>query len=274
MNDYLDNLIVRTLQPALAVQPRLPSLFEPSSVAAGNAVNASSSNEIISEDQTSARPATEAYQPTPLIEPPAQHSEPVKFEASSRTTTPRTIEADTVEKLDLSRKSISRRDEFTTPAAQVLTPAPLLTTTPEARSIHNLATKMAPPSGLKSDTNSSAGEHEVDKLSETSLKIDDRWPADSLSPLKGDIVETTVMRSLASRVVRSAARRDEARLFPTHDQVAPFRAPEPPPTISVTIGRVDVRAVFPQPQAQRPRRAHPAPMSLDQYLKQQNEGRK
>jgi hypothetical protein len=274
MNDYLDNLIVRTLQLEPVVRPRLPSLFEPSSVAAGHAVNASSSNEMISGDQTSARPATEVYQSMPLVEPPAQQSGTVKLDAGSRTTTPRTIEADAVEKPGSSRKSISRRDEFTTPATQVLTPAPLQTTTTEARSIHNLATKTAQPSGLKSVTDSSAGEHEVYKLSETQLMAGDRPPADPLSPARDDIIETTAMRVLASRLIRPAARLPDARLFPTHGEAAPFRAPEAPPTISVTIGRVDVRAVFPQPQAQRPRRAHPAPMSLDEYLKQQSEGRK
>jgi hypothetical protein len=290
MNDYLNNLIVRTLQQAPVVRPRLHSLFEPTSVAADHAVNASSLTEIIIEDQTTARPAPRVSQPLPLMESLAQQSEPAKFEAGRPTTTPQTtkpqtIEADSGEKLGSSRESISRRDEFRTPAAQILTPAPFQTTTPEARSIHNLTTKTAQPSSLKSGTDSTASEHEVYKLSNAPLKVgdhspsgplkvSDHSPADPLSPGRGDIVETTARRALASGVVRPAVRRDDARLFPAHDQVIPFRAPDPPPTINITIGRVDVRAVFTQPQAQPPRRAHPAPMSLDEYLKQQSEGRK
>lgn len=53
-------------------------------------------------------------------------------------------------------------------------------------------------------------------------------------------------------------------------------APPPAPTVQVTIGRVEVRAVTPPPQVQpRPaeRRAS-ARLSLDDYLRQRNEGRR
>ena len=54
----------------------------------------------------------------------------------------------------------------------------------------------------------------------------------------------------------------------------PAIAGEVLPTISVTIGRVDVRAVFAQPQANRSDRPKKsAAMSLDDYLKQQTGGR-
>jgi hypothetical protein len=51
-------------------------------------------------------------------------------------------------------------------------------------------------------------------------------------------------------------------------------APDPPaPTIRVTIGRVEVRAVTPTPAPSR-KPARPAPrMSLDEYLRAQNGGR-
>jgi hypothetical protein len=45
----------------------------------------------------------------------------------------------------------------------------------------------------------------------------------------------------------------------------PRRAPEP--TVHVTIGRVDVRAVKADEPTERPKRSRPAPrMSLDDYL--------
>jgi len=48
-----------------------------------------------------------------------------------------------------------------------------------------------------------------------------------------------------------------------------------PQTISVTIGRIDVRAVFPQPPAPRGSRTEKAAaMSLDEYLKQRSGGRR
>jgi hypothetical protein len=53
-----------------------------------------------------------------------------------------------------------------------------------------------------------------------------------------------------------------------------MRTNDAPPAINVTIGRIDVRAVFsqpsPPPRARRSER--PAAMSLGEYLKQRNEG--
>lgn len=48
-------------------------------------------------------------------------------------------------------------------------------------------------------------------------------------------------------------------------------ASEPPPTIQVTIGRVEVRAEPPPPPASKPR-TRPAGMSLDEYLNQRAKG--
>jgi hypothetical protein len=50
--------------------------------------------------------------------------------------------------------------------------------------------------------------------------------------------------------------------------------PEPAPTIKITIGRVDVRAMMPAAPAARPAPARPSPaLSLDDYLKQRGGGR-
>lgn len=48
-------------------------------------------------------------------------------------------------------------------------------------------------------------------------------------------------------------------------------ADKPEPTIQVTIGRIEVRAVK-QTAAKRPKPKGPAPMSLDDYLKRRNGG--
>lgn len=57
------------------------------------------------------------------------------------------------------------------------------------------------------------------------------------------------------------------RLRPTDD------AGQPAPTIHVTIGRIDIRAVTAEPPAKRPATApsHP-PMGLDEYLERRNRG--
>jgi hypothetical protein len=49
-------------------------------------------------------------------------------------------------------------------------------------------------------------------------------------------------------------------------------APPAPPTVRVTIGRVEVRAVFPAPEPSRPAPSPPPRLTLAEYLKQRREG--
>ncbi len=51
------------------------------------------------------------------------------------------------------------------------------------------------------------------------------------------------------------------------------RPAEAAPTIQVSIGRIEVRAVPPPPPSAKPR-AGPAPMTLEEYLRQRNGGGK
>lgn len=49
--------------------------------------------------------------------------------------------------------------------------------------------------------------------------------------------------------------------------------PAPRPTVHVTIGRVEVKAIMPPVQPERPKPSRPGPtLSLEAYLKQRNEG--
>jgi len=53
-------------------------------------------------------------------------------------------------------------------------------------------------------------------------------------------------------------------------RTAPSETPAGPPSVQVTIGRVEVRAIMP-PSSAPPRRLPPRPrLSLDDYLKQRN----
>jgi hypothetical protein len=57
------------------------------------------------------------------------------------------------------------------------------------------------------------------------------------------------------------------------DRLAGHVAPAAPPTVKVTIGRIEVRAVPPEPPAARPEPAAPARgLSLHDYLKQRSGG--
>ncbi|MGD9096453.1 MAG: hypothetical protein PVF97_00125 [Desulfobacterales bacterium] len=58
--------------------------------------------------------------------------------------------------------------------------------------------------------------------------------------------------------------------------IEPAKRAEEPPSVNVTIGRVEVRAIMPEaPPARRPRAAKTGPsLSLDEYLKQRNTGQR
>jgi hypothetical protein len=80
-----------------------------------------------------------------------------------------------------------------------------------------------------------------------------------------------VARTRGTREPATVIRRDDQRRSPTEAKAAE----QPAPTIRVTIGRVDVRAVHaperPQPQRPRP----PAPhLTLEDYLRDRNAGRR
>lgn len=279
MNDYLNNLVARTLRRSPVVRPRLPSLFEPLSVAAVHPVSASAQSETFHEDETPTPPASEVSRALPLVKPLLQHPESPKVDTGSRTNTPHTLEPDISKTLESSWTPLSRAEETTLPGAQILTPAGSLTTRAEAHRAGSLSERSTQSPSPKPGTKSSAAEPEVygsarRSTSETRLIVSNNSPDGPPSSGRRDLLETTAKRALASRSDHSAMRRDDGVLFPTPNEATQFPEPETPQTISVTIGRVDVRAVFPQPQAPRVRRAHPAPMSLDEYLKQRSEGRK
>jgi hypothetical protein len=70
--------------------------------------------------------------------------------------------------------------------------------------------------------------------------------------------------------VRPASRLTAARRAMPAKQIR-----DEPPPVRVTIGRIEVRAVVPPPQAApRPAPRRPAPLSLDEYLEQRRSGRR
>jgi hypothetical protein len=101
---------------------------------------------------------------------------------------------------------------------------------------------------------------------------DQYFSDEQISTVRMVHAESHVSQSPRSLEVRPAPRlRGDGAWLGQNEQ---FTTAESEPVINVTIGRVDVRAVYPQPQPQASRRSVPAPMSLDDYLKQRRGGRK
>jgi hypothetical protein len=269
MNDYLHNLVARTLQLAPVVRPRLPSLFEP--MAAGQAVNNSPPPET-HEDGTAAGPVPGVFRTT--VRPPDKEP-PVKFETGSQPTTGKTIEREAGENRDASRRAISRPGELARATPQIVAPLPFQMG-PEAPSIRRLIAQVAQPQVPKNGAEASTSEPEANGSPPQSKFVTQQIASSGEESSRGrrDLIETTATRARASRLTRPATQPSQTERFVAAHQADSVPAPDTTPTINVTIGRVDVRAVFPQPQAPPARRAHPAPMSLDDYLKQRSEGRK
>lgn len=262
MNDYLDNIVGRTLQLAPVVRPRVPSLFEPLSAAAGVAPT--------HEDETLPVAGSEVFD---LIKAAGRGPrEPAKSDSGSQRSG--AVESAPGKEFGSSGNVAPQPDQFGLSSRQILSPVlaqtktsavspvgPLLSTA-EMHGDQSVLELPVTASGF--DTPSKAFKIATRRIAKANLADE------STLGERRELIEATAQRALASRLARSALRRDSAQLQAPNDDAAPET-----PTISVTIGRIDVRAIYPQPQTQQAaRRVHSGPMSLDEYLKQRSGGRK
>jgi hypothetical protein len=271
MSDYLNNLVTRTLGLAPGVRPRLASLFEPSSsVAADFSINAQTRAEKIHEAETRIQPVSDSLS----LRLGNSHSTEPESTQFDRVNATGAVETPQSEARELSQERFTRRNELSMFATQTPTSAAyranrLEATVNEAYPLLDLTSKIAQPvlrvkSTMLSESSTRSPQEPAGGLLGT----------EPLSPAYRDLLETMAVRARAAQVLVAPMQSKHVSSFPTQNASTAFPAPEVEPTISITIGRVDVRAVFPQPQAQRTRRVHPAPMSLDEYLKRRNEGRR
>ena len=99
-----------------------------------------------------------------------------------------------------------------------------------------------------------------------SSRVDERRRHEASGPAPGAVVHAT-RQPAAQPLTTPVAQPARARGFERRDE---------PPHVTVTIGRVDVRAVFPL-QAETPRTPAPRPgptTTLAEYLKQRERGRR
>jgi hypothetical protein len=279
MSDYLGHLIVRSVSPAIAVCPRLPSLFEPA-------------------------PATREAKSRPEFEqesfmeqaPVTQHSEKLAPMTVS-TSTPRQSALSEPEQTvsQLSRqKRILEGSQESEPARS---PAAIIhqSTLQERSRIF---------SGKEDDkpTAESGAPVQPRILSQAASTLRRDKPSDSMrrrsegiksAPL--DVIafashevsaqeETRPsQRSAASKPVvvpeprehKTVKRSGVDAILPTIRSLPPIAPLSPaattPPTINVTIGRVEVRAV-PPPAQQRAKPKPASVLSLEDYLRQRAKG--
>ncbi len=281
MSDYLNTIVARTLGLAPVVQPRLSSLFEPRSFAAVNAGLPSFEGDAASVDQSPRNPASEVSVRTLISEDDKQQGA-LTGKRKRRGIDRAVSNEDKGEAQEQPLDTIIRRSPVT-PAAPLINlrmePLPL-------------GSEPGPdsPRRLRAQTHDEQKADSVSFAEGEAINLENS-PRRGLRPRHKDAGHFDQSRALGTNPSERAEpdhphttnkfRGAIPVLQPNSLPVIPLRRAfaeqaldrEVPPTISVTIGRVDVRAVFaPAPAARVSRAKQPSAMSLDDYLKKKNEG--
>lgn len=246
MSNFLNNLVARTLNIAPVVQPRITSRFEP--VGAGAPVAPDQSVEVEAPAQpepprvTTTTNVVETHvadpKPKPIVIPPTQ---PQVINTVRNTY----VESHEVVQVPI----VERVRERTHTETRIHTEK----STDSRLEIRENQTLLTPP-------------REVEK-NQPNQRLNIVEPA----PVPKEASVPTPQPPIAPRVV---TRIEPAPVAPVpRFEVPPVVQPEPTETINVTIGRVDVRAVF---SSQTPKAVTRSASvnSLDDYLKQRSEGRR
>jgi hypothetical protein len=248
MSDYLGNLTARTVSPAVAVRPQLPSLFEPAP-ATREAKRGPEFEKESFVDQLPVTQPSEKLAPMPLSIPTPHQS---VFREPEQT----------VPEISRARKILETSQE-SEPAVQpriFRRAAPTLREDKPSNSTRRRSDVIKSP--LREVLASVSASPEVRAREEVG-------PSAPAVPSKPVVVREPRERDLPARPGVQA-------IVPTIRSLPPIAPLSPaaaiaPPTINVTIGRVEIRAVPPPAQ----QRAKPKPatvLSLEDYLRQRAKG--
>jgi hypothetical protein len=266
MSDYLYKLAARALRRQEPVRPRLASIFEPITAAPSTVRPTTSSAEPYDQPRLPAHETIAPPHAAPLPRAVEQESgqEP-RDQSPAAPAAPREPE------------QTEEKEQQFTPTEGTRGPAHAQHTqreTPRRVEVINPETRFAVAADMSSrERNASesmqerAPEIEGGVASLEARHADESARRETIRPIKDAVVPVDV-RPAAQPSVLSV---------PTHTAAARGRGLEQraePPRISVTIGRVDVRAVFPA-RTEAPRAPHTGPTnSLAAYLKQREGGRR
>jgi hypothetical protein len=281
MSNYLDQLIARHFDRSTVVQPRLASLFEPPQTAAvqPGARNTAEPSEFdaFTEERGDAgsvasrgpaEPSFHADAERPRTPAPSSESLMTGWRGRPRQLLSSLADVRPIEPANLFIPAPVQPHPL---HAQAATVEP----TNEQSTIENTPSSLsheghpAPPQNVRN----SARESDLTAIAPADVPNDARAQEASLHrQLPG--VEASPVDSTRRGIVVSPriAARFESRNV-TYDAPSPssLTDPQPAPTINVTIGRVEVRAMLP---ATSPRKQSPTPplMGLDEYLRKRTKG--
>lgn len=340
MSDFLSNLLIRSLGAAPVVQPRLPSLFEPSMPHAGPLATtpggwdegrrealaeaafgdvevapvhaavdpfrvsaaprrdeppagrstAQERQASVVEDRNllaaaprSAEAGAELEVPPPVAHPFLAHEpsrEPAKLRANVVSTPLKLPPRDLIAPSALPESVSAALNRST---AQPLAPAILRTKreNPERVSSEKREAKTAAPRESHDTTEAQTKSERVElREAKTAAPRESHETTESrpksVRVEPGSQAKSIRVEPASSRISDSAPRATAAieppgtRRFEFARHIPPARVATPPePTIQVTIGRIEVRAVSPQASTPKERPASPV-MSLNDYLRQRS----
>jgi hypothetical protein len=246
MSDYLGNLIARTVSPAAAVRPQLPSLFEP----------APATRQVKREPEFE----LQSFVEQPLVKESSEKAAPM---ASSIVAVGQSVLHDPkqiVPDISPAREVLEASDK----SDVAVRPRIFSRAAPSFRD-----EKQSSLIRRKSDVIDSPPRHVVESAS---CKISARDETQSREP-------SVASTALAVPELRKHELLNQPGIQPVVQKVQSLTQTAPvlpavttaPPTINVTIGRVEVRAV-PPPVQQRAKPKQATVLSLDAYLRQRANG--
>jgi hypothetical protein len=312
MSDFLDHIVSRSLAPKASVQPRLPSLFEP--LPAGELYGVESSGGFSEANSESGQPAAASAEASPLPPNIAERLRNLEeiMRAVQRDAGGRGPHSAWTDPGSPIRKIVKLPGEKSPPQPPVFIAKPsreeLSTVVPkknERSAIHSVDHIVF--SGLPSqqaDVSRLSGRPTTAHTSATSAPCVGRLNVEpnmvsatavnrrTEARQKSDESEAVPLPSSTTQRASSTATKDSGRnsrpIQPLVPSVAkaPLLSSEiiastrgngfrpPPPTIHVTIGRVEVRAM-PRPSDRRQAAPPKGPkLSLEDYLRSRGEGNK
>jgi hypothetical protein len=283
MSDYLGHLTTRSLAHGSGVRPQLLSTFEPMPADAEFKSPTDFESEVVIQSNSveSSRPATVApSKPDSIGEPrtttlptssapdergPISHHQTIRTGPAvhaamvQRNSEPQTPAADNRDAL-IAFPPTPRR-ESVPPSTQHQLPAISETVTPAAAASPNTAVK---PAEMHSEPVPSLTNRSIVPAVTVSNLVESEEPnigVEAEEPNIGRFSETVI------RAVSPAITPAVQAFSPS----LPPAIPPQPPTIHVTIGRVEVRAT-PPPLESRPKTTKPPAMSLEAYLERRANG--
>ncbi|NMG11111.1 hypothetical protein [Brasilonema sp. UFV-L1] len=290
MNDYLSHLAARSLNLVPVLQPRLASLFESYTAVSENSIPLVETEFLTSEKQEEKTTEKKHSQLVlPKTEPKKYNNIPKKTETSI---------SGEGENEEFSTSSIPT---FSSPTPNTQSrKVPLSEIADNSPQSEMLLAKSRPnlqPSFLKfaqRDGESAQEGNPPPKPPYATSLLQENGETESLSPplqtplIKKSSIVVRPDKTLAGwREVSQASHQEHQSPNLTDDDTKIYASnmstfyhpgssgntPSPPPTIQVTIGRIDVRAVTP-PAPKQTTRTPPAPkLSLDDYLKSRKVGK-